>query len=445
VTVGPYDSQIYGGLFAEQETASVFSDVERVRSMLAVEMALARVQGALGIIPTQAANAIVAAAENLRPDMDALGERTARDGVPVVELVNQLRTAVGGDESQYVHWGATSQDIVDTAVILQLRTAVDRLEEYLDQLIGVLRDLANVHRDTLMAARTHSQQALPTTFGFKVASWLAPLVRHRQRLAQLKPRVFVIQFGGAVGTLAALQDQGIKVMVALAQELALTVPVLPWHTQRDSLAEFAGWLSLITGSLGKIGQDVILLAQSEIGEVREVGQADYGGSSTMPQKSNPIASEMIVAAARMNASLLSNMHHSQIAEQERATHGWQLEWLSLPQMVVCTAASLKHALYVVENMVIDTARMQQNVAESNGLLLAEAATFALAAHIPRPEAQKIVKSACQEVVRANRNLIAVLRDEVEAPIDWDALADHKRYLGATNTLIDRIIAATDEC
>ncbi len=440
MTIGLHDSALYGPLFAERVVAESFSDAGRLRAMLAVEAALARVQGRLGIIPREAAEAIDRVAGELNPDPAALAEGTEQAGVPVVALVAALRDAVGGSAAAHVHWGATTQDIMDTALVVQLRQVLDHLDSRLEALNERLAGLTETHRGTLMAARTHSQQALPTTFGLKTAGWLLPLVRHRQRLAELRPRLLAVQFGGAAGTLAALGERGIEVMEALARELDLAAPALSWHTQRDTLAELAGWLSLLSGSLGKLGQDVILLAQTEVGELRESGAGGRGGSSTMPQKSNPILSELLITAARLNASLLSAMHQALIAEHERATHGWQLEWLSLPQMLVNTGAALYHARFIADNLVVEAGRMRANLEASNGLLLAEAATFALAEHMPRPEAQQRVKQACREVVAGGRHLMDVLAEHTDASIDWQALKDPARYLGATDILIDRALA-----
>jgi 3-carboxy-cis,cis-muconate cycloisomerase len=294
-----------------------------------------------------------------------------------------------------------------------------------------------------MAGRTHSQQALPITFGFKVAGWLAPLLRHRERLAEMRPRVLVVQFGGAVGTLAALGESGTQVQEALSAELQLNMPPIPWHTQRDNMAELASWLSLLSGSLAKIAQDVILLAQSEVGEVRETGEASRGGSSTMPQKHNPIVSELIITAARTNASLLASMHQAQIQEHERGTHGWQMEWLILPQMFTLTAAALDKALFLSQNLVVDEARMRENVAHSNGLMLAEAAGYALAkTSVRKSDANQLVKEACQVATKENRNLIDVIREKTDAPVDWMALREESTYLGSADAFINRVIQAS---
>ncbi|MCK5273638.1 MAG: adenylosuccinate lyase family protein, partial [Alphaproteobacteria bacterium] len=360
-----------------------------------------------------------------------------KSGVPIIPLVEQLRAAVGGEAAAYVHWGATSQDIVDTGLVLRLRGVAGLLAGKIEQLSGLLGKLADEHRGTVMAARTRSQQALPTSFGLKAAVWLSPLIDHATRLDEVRPRLLAVQFGGAVGTLAALGARGVEVMEGMGEELGLAVPAGPWHVRRDNLAEFAGWLSIVTGSLGKMGQDVILLAQSEIAEVRP---GAGGGSSTMPQKSNPVACEVMVTAARSNASLLSAMHQAMIQEHERGGPGWQLEWLTLPQMAVATGAALNHAIAVIEMLEVDAARMRANLDESNGLILAEAATFALAEHMPRPQAQALVKEACSEVPQSGRTLMEILAGKTDAPVDWDTVADPANYLGSANELIDRILS-----
>jgi 3-carboxy-cis,cis-muconate cycloisomerase len=315
----------------------------------------------------------------------------------------------------------------------------------LGSLIQNLSRLADRHRYTLMAGRTHSQQALPITFGFKVAGWLAPLLRHRERLAEMRPRVLVVQFGGAVGTLAALGESGTQVQEALAAELHLNLPLIPWHTQRDNMAELASWLSLVSGSLAKMAQDIILLAQSEIGELRESGDASRGGSSTMPQKINPIVSELMITAARINASLLSSMHQSQVQEHERGTHGWQMEWLVLPQMFNLTAAAMNKALFLSQNLVVDEKHMRENVAASNGLMLAEAASYALAkTSMSKADANKLAKEASQVAKQEGRHLIDVIREKTDAPVDWNSLRQESAYLGSNDTFIDRVLKAAEE-
>ncbi|HEX9926185.1 MAG TPA: 3-carboxy-cis,cis-muconate cycloisomerase [Anaerolineae bacterium] len=433
------DSQIYAPLFSTPEIAAEFSDERFVRYLLEVEAALARVQGRLGVIPADAADQIVAGAAVLHVDFARLRTGTEKAGLPIIELVAQLRQQVGGQAASYAHWGATTQDIMDTALVLQIRAGLALIETTLLSVIKHLARLADQHRGTLMAGRTHSQQALPVTFGLKVAGWLAPLLRHRERLSELKPRLLAVQFGGAAGTLASLGQAGLQVQAALAADLKLSVLPLPWHAQRDTLAELAGWLSLVSGSLAKMGQDIILLAQSEIGEVRESSDRSRGGSSTMPQKSNPIVSELIIAAARTNASLLASMHQALIQEHERATHGWQVEWLNLPPMFALTSAALAKAEFLSQHLAVDAARMRQNVDASQGLMLAEAISFALSETMSRTEAKKLVAEACQIVMKQDRHLVDVVREKTNAPIDWQALKDESAYLGSADAFIERVL------
>ena len=439
------DSSLFSPLFSDAEISERFSDAEFVRAMLEVESALATVQGRLGVIPAEAAAQIADASARQAFDFEGLRSGVEKTGVPVMELVRQLRERVGGGTADYVHWGATSQDIFDTARNLQIRVVLTILESRLGSLIQNLARLADRHRHTLMAGRTLSQQALPITFGLKVAGWLAPLLRHRERLAQLRSRVLVVQFGGAVGTLAALGEMGTQVQEALAAELHLNLPPIPWHTQRDNLAELAGWLSLVSGSLAKMAQDIILLAQSEIGELRESEDASRGLSSSMPQKNNPVVSELVIAAARINASLLSSMHQAMVQEQERGTHGWQMEWLVLPQMFSLTATALNKALFLSQNLVVDEKRMRENVAASKGLMLAEAVSYALAkTSMSKTDANNLTKGASQVVKQADRHLIDVIQERTDAPVDWEALREESAYLGSTDAFIDRVLQAAGE-
>ena len=429
--------------FSDDTVATLFSDAEFIAQMLAVEAALAKTQAALSVIPHEAGERINAALANLAVDMDALRAGVDTDGVPTIALVKQLRAQVSGEAATYVHWGATTQDVMDTALVLQVRAALAEIDTRLRSVIGHLARLADTHRHSLMAGRTHSQQAVPITFGLKVAGWLVPLLHHRERLEQIKPRALVVQFGGAAGTLAALGDDGLRVQSALAAELNLGVPLTPWHTQRDALAEVAGWLSLVTGSLAKMAQDIILLAQSEIGELRETDDAARGGSSTMPQKHNPVMSEAIVAAAKVNSTLVGAMHQALIQEQERATGGWQIEWLALPQMFALTASALSRAAYLSEHLVVDTARMRASLDASNGLMMAEALNQALAPHMGRVEAKQLIQAACADAVKQDRHLTDVVRERTDAAVDWAALRDESTYLGTAQTMIDRVLDAAN--
>ncbi len=435
----PFTSAIHGDLFSTPEMRRLLDDGNRVAAMVAVEAALARAEGSAGVIPINAAGAIAQAAKRFQPDLAAIGAGSAAAGVPVPALVAQLRAAVGGEVAAWVHWGATSQDIVDTALVLVLRDAIAILDRRLGEVADRLAVLARAHRGTVMLARTRLQQAAPTIFGLKLAGWRAPLVRHRRRLAEMSPRLLQVQFGGAAGTLAPLGDKGIAVTEALAGELGLAAPPLPWHTQRDALAEFAGWLSLVTASLGKIGLDVGLMAQSEIGELRETGDASRGGSSTLPQKANPVSSEMLVTLARHNAGAIATMHHAMLHENERSGMAWSLEWLTLPGMLMATDAALFHAQRIADELVVDEDRMAANIEASGGMALAEAASFALAAHMPRGEAQALVKAAVGAALASGRDLIDVLAERSDAAIDWAALRQPENYTGVAGAFVDRAL------
>ena len=445
-TMRALDSAIFSPLFSDAEISALLTDEAYVSALVEVEAALARAQARVGIIPATAAEQIskVKAAEI---DVTALTKGTLRSGFPIIALVQQIRRQSGAEGAPYVHWGATTQDIMDSASVLQMRAAVELFQPAIRELIRHLSAVAQRHRSTVLAGRTHGQQALPITFGLKVASWIAPMLRHVERINEILPRLLVVQFGGAAGTLAALGDKGLAVTKALADELNLSVPLMPWHAQRDSFVEFAGWLSLVTGSLGKMAQDVILLAQSEVAEVAESGEQGRGGSSTMPQKSNPITSELILAAARTNSSLLSALHEAQIQEHERATHGWQVEWLTLPQMMILTGGALKHAVDLAQNLQVNGAAMRANMAGANDVVLAEAAVFALARAMPRAEAEELVKNACAIAISEARPLIDVIKEMAtgaRGTVDWQALANPANYLGETEKIVDSVLDRANE-
>lgn len=441
-------SQLLSPLFSNEAMERIFSDDNLLTKMVHFEDALAQAQGKIGVIPETAAIQISQSLPSFQPDMAHLQASLEKAGVPVAELVRQLRVHVGGDAATYIHWGATTQDVMDTAVVLQMREAFTQLETIINQTVAQLAHLADQHRHTLMVGRTHSQQALPITFGYKVAGWVAPLLRHQERLRELKPRLFTLQFGGAVGNLSALGEQGTAVQQALANLLDLSIPLTTWHTQRDNLVECANWLSFVCGSLAKMAQDIILMAQSEVGELRETADPTRGGSSTMPQKSNPIVSEGIIAIARSNANLAATMQHAQIQEHERGTHGWQMEWLTLPQMFITTAAALKKAHFLSQNLQVNVDKMKENVVASNGLLLAEPISLALSAHIGREAAKRLVKEACQLAYQQGRHLIEVVQEQTAVSLDWESLRDEANYLGVTQSMIDQILQklslATDE-
>ncbi len=440
MTGDPFGALSHGNLFATAEMRSLLSEDRQFAEMVRFEVALAQAQSACGVIPAAAAADIAERLEGFTPDLQAIGAGSESAGVPVPALVAQLRAAVGGESAAYLHWGATSQDAMDTALVLVLREVIDSFDRQLDGLIATLAARAREHRETAMLARTRMQQAAPTTFGLKVAGWREPLLRVQARLTELRPRLLVVQLGGAAGTLAPLGNDGQTVRKALADALDLGVSAMSWHTQRDGIAELASWLSLLTGALGKIGLDVGLLAQNEVGEIRETGQAGRGGSSTLPQKSNPVRSEALVTLARYNASAVSGVHQALLAEHERSGAAWSLEWLTLPNMMLAASGALSHAEHLAAELVVDASRMRANIDATNGLCLAEAAAFALSAYMPRADAQKLVSEACAEVTQSGENLIAILSARSDAAIDWQALARPENYLGSAAAFVDEALA-----
>jgi 3-carboxy-cis,cis-muconate cycloisomerase len=437
MSTGVFDSLIHRGLFTNDETAAQLDDRAEIKTMLQVEAALARATAKAGLIPGDAADRIARAAEAMDPDPAGLAEGTASSGVPVGALVAALREKVGEDDASWVHWGATSQDIVDTAMVLRMKAVTAQIDTRLAAVITQLREQARRHAGTPMTARTRSQAAVPTSFGLKVAGWAAPLERHRARLVELAPRALVVQLGGAAGTRSVFGTSGNDVVAALAEELGLGILPLPWQSQRDGPVELAGWLALVSGSLAKLGQDVVLLAQSEVGEVNV---AAGGGSSTMPQKSNPVAAEILVALARHNATLVSEMHHAQLHAQERDGAAWSSEWLALPQMAVATGAALDRAAALVDALVVDSARMADNLAALNGLVLAEAATFALARHLSRRRAEELVKLAAERVQRDGGHLFDHLTATTDAPVDWEQLKSPGAQIETAKALVEKFLA-----
>lgn len=443
--VNPADSAIFGTLYGSDAMRAVFDDHAFLRRMLAVEAALARVQARLGLIPAEAADAIAAAAARVTLDDAALGASVRNVGYPVVGLVAALAREAG-EAGRWTHWGATTQDIMDTALALQLRDALALLRTEAAGAVQALAARADLHRATVMPGRTHLQHALPTTFGLKCAVWLMPFVAHLARIDEMRPRIELVQFGGAAGTLASLGEAGIAVMEALAQELGLAAPPAPWHVARDGVAEGVAFCGLLCGSCAKIATDVILLAQSEVSEAAEPHAEGRGSSSTMPQKRNPIASEYILAAARMVQALVPVMQGAMAGDQERATGPWQAEPLALPQAFVLTHGAVVATRGLAEGLVVDPARMRRNLDVTGGLIVAEAVMMGLAPALGRAEAHHVVRHASDTALAEGIPLAAALAREavVTAKLDEAAIArltDPTNYLGSTGAFIDRVLHA----
>ena len=345
MSVTPFNHPLLGRLLGDGEVAAQFSAEAEIAQMTVFESALAVAEGAEGVIPPDAAAAIASRLASFEANMAALAEATARDGVVAVEFVRQLRAHVGEPHGAHVHFGATSQDVIDTALVLRLRPVLATLGQRLNSLVAELEQLSAREGARPLMGRTRMQDALPITAGARIEAWSLPLARHRERLVELRPRVLVLQFGGAVGTLDKLGAKGRSVAERMAAHLDLGLPKHSWHTERDGLVELAGWLSLLTGTLGKMGQDIALMALA--GEVALEGT---GGSSAMPHKHNPVKAEMLMALARYNATLVAGMHQALVSEQERSGAAWTLEWLVLPQMVVAAAAALRTAIELARSI-----------------------------------------------------------------------------------------------
>lgn len=387
------DSALYRDLFSDDATAQFFTDSAEIRAMLLVEGTLARVQGRLGLIPEPAALFIDCAAREVEVDPAALAAETAVNGVPVPALVAAFRKAMQApDHAQYLHWGATSQDIVDTALALRLRRVLALWETRLTDLLAALATLAETHADLPMAARTYGQVATPTGFGAVVAGWGGPILRHRARLEALRPMLLSVSLGGAAGTLSAMGAEGPAVRAGLAEVLGLRDPGHSWHAERDGIGAFAGWMAGLAASLGKMGEDLILLTQSGIAEVAIAGG---GGSSTMPQKQNPVGPSVLVALARQVIGLSATLQGAGLHRQQRDGAAWFTEWLTLPQLCISTGRALALAGDLAGRITPDAVAMARGLDDGSGLIHAEALSFALARHMPRPEAQAAIKALCR--------------------------------------------------
>jgi 3-carboxy-cis,cis-muconate cycloisomerase len=440
-----FDSAIFRDAFGSPAMREVFSDTTAVTRYVEVEVALATVEGRLGVIPKEAADAIAKRADAKSIDLAELKEKTDVVGYPIVGLVSQLAKQCG-DAGRYLHWGATTQDIMDTGLILQVREALALVEADLVGLDEALASLARKHRTTVMAGRTHLQHALPVTFGYKAAVWLSMVQRHRQRLVELKPRVLVGQFAGAAGTLASLGDGGLAVHDALMDQLRLGRPPIAWHVARDGLAETVSFLGLVTGTLAKIATDIMLMMQTEVGEAFEPYQEGRGSSSTMPQKRNPIACEFILALAKVVRQQAGLMLDGMAADHERATGPWQLEWVAVPEAFIATGGALRHARSMLEGLVVEPERMRRNLDLTGGLIVAEAVMMALAEHTGRQDAHHIVADASRAALQNDTTLLAELekRPDVTRHLDAKRLAeltDPVNYLGSAQAMVDRVLRA----
>ncbi|CAH0178792.1 3-carboxy-cis,cis-muconate cycloisomerase [Pseudomonas koreensis] len=441
-------NQLFDAYFTARDMREVFCDQGRVQAMLDFEAALARAEARVGLIPSSAVAPIAAACDASLYDFAALGEAIATAGNSAIPLVKALGKQIASSDAEaerYVHLGATSQDVMDSGLVLQLRQALVLIENQLAQLADSLAVQAQRFATTPLAGRTWLQHATPVTLGMKIAGWLGAVTRSRQRLQELKPRLLVLQFGGASGTLAALGAQALPIAEALAEELQLTLPEQPWHTQRDRIVEFGAVLGLIAGSLGKFGRDISLLMQTEAAEVFEPAAPGKGGSSTMPHKRNPVGAAVLIGAATRVPGLVSTLFSAMPQEHERSLGLWHAEWETLPEICCLVSGSLQQARLLADGLEVDAARMARNLELTQGLVLAEAVSIVLAQRVGRDTAHHLLEQCCKRAVAEQRHLRAVLADEPQVTAELsgaelDDLLNPAHYLGQAQVWVERAVA-----
>lgn len=439
------DSAIFQGIFSTDAMRRVWSDENRTQKYLDIERALAIVQGRLGLIPQDAADEIVSHCRLEEIDMRRLREQTERIGYPILGVVSQLNALCRDKLGEYCHWGATTQDITDTATVLQIREGLELVDADLAAIAAALAQLAKTHRDTPMIGRSNLQQAIPVTFGYKMAGLLSAVLRHRERIAQLRERVLVGEFAGAAGTLASLELGAMETQAGLCAELGLQQPVIAWHTIRDNIAEVGTVLGLVGGTLGKLSMDIKLMMQTEVGEVFEPYAHGRGSSSTMPQKRNPISSCYIHAAVSVLRQHSAALMDAMVADHERSTGPWEIEWIVLPEAFCLLGGALKQSLHVLQGLEIDAAAMRRNIDLTHGLVMSEAVMMGLGHHIGREYAHDLVYDLCRAALKAQRPLLDLLCENAEIARHLDRaslarLCDPACYLGQSGLMVDRVLA-----
>jgi 3-carboxy-cis,cis-muconate cycloisomerase len=445
-------SPLLAPMLSSAAMRAVCDDASHLQFMLDFEAALARSESMVGIVPPSAAQAIAKACKADGFDLGALAEAATRSGNLAIPLVKALTSAVATsdkDAARFVHWGATSQDVIDTATMLTLRAAIDALLSDLGRAIAGFARQAEQHRTTAVVARTWLQHALPMPFGLKLAEYAAALHRSRVRLQHLKSHTLALQFGGAAGTLAALGDQGWKVAEGLSEILQLPLPEAPWHSHRDRIAEAASVLAIIAGTCGKIARDVQLMMQTDVAEAFEPSGEGRGGSSTMPHKRNPVAAASAIAAATMAPNLAATIFAAQVGDHERSAGPWHAEWPTLPTLLLVTSGALAAIVDIAEGLEVDAARMRANLDVTGGLIMAEAVAFALAEKVGKQEAHHLVEAASKKAVAEKKSLRAMLEQDPKVTAHLDAkriaqLLEPMAYQGASQILIDRLLASLED-
>ncbi|KAL3473835.1 L-Aspartase-like protein [Aspergillus californicus] len=450
MAVSALDSRVFRNLFGTQEVRDIFTDNTYVGFLVEVEAALARAEAAVGVIPASAGKAITDAFANITLDFERLAHKTDIVGYPVLPLVEQLVEGTSGEMAKYIHWGATTQDIMDDASMLQIKRGLQLVRRELEVLVGILKGLAEKYRDTPMAGRTHLQHALPCTFGYKCAVYLSGILRHQERLDEIERRCLLVQFGGAAGTLASLQDAdtGLRVRAELAKQLDLKDPLITWHVARDTIAEILNFLALIGGTLGKIALDLMVMSSNEFDEVSEPFVPHRGASSTMPQKRNPISSEVILAASKLLRSNASLGLDAMVTDFERASGPWHLEWVAMPEAFITAVGALHQTNFALGGLVVKVDSMSRNLHSTRGLIVGEAVMMGLAPVLGRQKAHDVVYEACKTAIENDRSLLEVLQEspDLDQTLPGDRLAslcDPLQYLGASQRMVDAVIGGLE--
>jgi 3-carboxy-cis,cis-muconate cycloisomerase len=445
-------SPLLAPMLSSAAMRGVCDDMASLQNMLDFEAALARAEAAAGVIPASAAGPITSACRAESFDIAALADAATKAGNLAIPLVKALTANVAKSDAaaaRYVHWGATSQDVIDTAAMLGLRAGIDALLADINRAIAGFAGLARQHRHTPVVARTWLQHALPMPFALKLAEYAAALQRSKLRLQRVRGEALALQFGGAAGTLAALGDKGLAVAEKLAEELKLPLPDAPWHTHRDRIAEAASVLAIVTGTCGKIARDVSLMMQTDVGEAFEPSGEGRGGSSTMPHKRNPVAAASALAAATMAPNLAATIFAAQVQDHERSAGPWHAEWPTLPTLLLVTSGALAATVDIAEGLEVDAARMRANLDTTDGLIMAEAAAMALAEKIGKSDAHHLVEAASKKAVKDKKHLRDVLTNDskVTAQLGAERIADlfePMAYQGASQALIDRLLDSLDQ-
>lgn len=449
--ITPTPIRLLDPLFTTDDMREIFSDHRRLQSMLNFEAALARALARAGIAPKAAAEAIESQCDANLFSMEKLAREAALAGNVAIPMVKQLTSLVAkanDKASAFVHYGATSQDAIDTGLVLQLREALEEIGNGLSKISSALVKLVEAHETTLVVGRTWLQHGPPVTLGLKAAGWLSAIERHHARLNQTQKDVLVIQFGGAVGTLAALGDKGPAVASALADDLKLGIPDLPWHAERDRIAEVATTLGLLVGSLGKIARDISLMAQTEVGELTEPPAPGRGGSSTMPHKQNPVGCALILSAAIRVPALVSTMLAAMVQEHERGLGGWHAEWETLPEICLLAGGAVANAAHVLGGLEVHENRMAENINATHGLIFAEAVAMVLRKHLGRAEAHELLENASRRAVKENRGLGEILLADAKVRAHLSAediarLMDPKNYIGSAEAMTKKVLSSLD--